>query len=95
MAPQCSVYTNPLTAEFIAGAAIGILYDHKNMRGAAWAGFIGLLMLGVSIVFVAPALALAHNRLLFPTVQGGGKRRAISISAESESDRDRRASAQV
>jgi peptidoglycan/LPS O-acetylase OafA/YrhL len=55
------VYTNPLTAEFMAGATIGILHNRKIMRGAAWAGIMGLLMLGVSIVFVAPTLALAHN----------------------------------
>ena len=59
--PLGRVWTNPLTAEFMAGAAIGVLYNRKNMRGAAWAGVIGLLMLGVSIVFLAPALPLANN----------------------------------
>jgi exopolysaccharide production protein ExoZ len=59
--PLGRVLTSPLTAEFMLGAAIGILYDQKNMRGAAWAGPIGLAMLAASIVFVAPALALANN----------------------------------
>jgi peptidoglycan/LPS O-acetylase OafA/YrhL len=59
--PLGRVWTSPLTAEFMVGAAIGVLYNQKNMRGAAWAGVIGLLMLGISIVFVAPTLPLANN----------------------------------
>jgi exopolysaccharide production protein ExoZ len=59
--PLGRVWTNPLTAEFMMGAAIGVLYNHKNMRGAAWAGATGIAMLGTSIVFVAPALSLANN----------------------------------
>lgn len=55
------IWTNPLTAEFMVGAAIGVLYNHKNMRGAAWAGVIGLLMLVVAIVFAAPAMSLANS----------------------------------
>ncbi|MGA7389932.1 MAG: acyltransferase [Pseudolabrys sp.] len=59
--PVGRVCTNPLTAEFVMGAAIGVLYDHKPMRGAGWACAIGLAMLAASIVFVAPALPLANN----------------------------------
>ncbi len=59
--PLGRVWTNPLTAEFMMGAAIGVLYDHKNMRGAAWAGATGLAMRATSIVFAAPALSLANN----------------------------------
>jgi exopolysaccharide production protein ExoZ len=59
--PLGRVWTNPLTAEFMMGVTIGVLYDHKNMRGAAWAGAIGLAMLATSIIFVAPALPLANN----------------------------------
>jgi exopolysaccharide production protein ExoZ len=59
--PLGRAWTNPLTAEFVMGAAIGVLYDHKNMRGAAWAGATGIAMLATSIVFVAPALSLANN----------------------------------
>jgi exopolysaccharide production protein ExoZ len=59
--PLGRVWTNPLTAEFMMGAAIGVLYDHKNMRGAVWAGVTGIAMLAASIVFVAPALSLANN----------------------------------
>ena len=59
--PLGRLCTNPLTAEFMMGAAIGVLYDRKKMRGAAWAGVIGLVALAASIVFVAPALSLANN----------------------------------
>lgn len=62
--PLGRVCTHPLTAEFIIGAAIGVLYDHKNMRGAAWAGTFGLAMLATSIVGVAPALQLVDNTRL-------------------------------
>ena len=59
--PFGRVWTSPLTAEFIMGAAIGVLFNHKSMRGAAWAGAIGLATLVASIVFVAPALPLANS----------------------------------
>jgi exopolysaccharide production protein ExoZ len=59
--PLGRVWTNPLTAEFMMGAAIGVLFEHKNMSGGTWAGVIGVAMLGASIVFVAPALRLANN----------------------------------
>ena len=62
--PLGRVWTSPLTAEFMMGAAIGVLYDQKNMRGAAWAGVMGLATLAASIVFVAPALQLANNAYL-------------------------------
>jgi exopolysaccharide production protein ExoZ len=59
--PLMRVWTNPLTAEFMMGAVIGVVYDHKNMRGAAWAGAAGLATLAASIVFVAPAVKLANS----------------------------------
>ena len=62
--PLGRVCTNPLTAEFMMGAAIGVLYDRKTMRGGAWTGVMGLATLVVSIIFVAPALQLADNPYL-------------------------------
>jgi exopolysaccharide production protein ExoZ len=62
--PLGRVWTNPLTAEFIMGAAIGVLYDRKTMRGGAWTGVMGLATLVTSIIFVAPALQLADNPYL-------------------------------
>jgi exopolysaccharide production protein ExoZ len=58
------VWTNPLTAEFMIGAVIGVLYDHKKMPGAAWAGVVGLATLVASIVLVAPAVKLADSAYL-------------------------------
>ena len=62
--PLGRVWTSPLTAEFMIGATIGVLYDHKNLRGAAWAGAMGLAALAASIVFAAPALQLTDNAYL-------------------------------
>lgn len=59
--PLLRVWTNPLTAEFMMGAVIGVLYDHKKMHGAAWAGILGLVTLVASIAFVAPAIKLANS----------------------------------
>ena len=59
--PLGRVWTSPLTAEFMMGAAVGILYDHNSRRGAAYAGPIGLATLAASIVFLAPALSLANS----------------------------------
>ncbi len=59
--PLGRVWTNPLTAEFMMGAVIGVLYEHKNMSGGTLAGVIGITILGASIVFVAPALRLVDN----------------------------------
>jgi exopolysaccharide production protein ExoZ len=59
--PLLHVWTNPLTAEFMMGAVIGVLYDHKKMHRAAWAGALGLATLVASIVFVAPGIKLANS----------------------------------
>jgi exopolysaccharide production protein ExoZ len=58
--PLGRVWTNPLTAEFMLGAAIGVRYDRKG--GSA--GVMGLATLVAAIVFVAPILQLAENRYL-------------------------------
>jgi exopolysaccharide production protein ExoZ len=62
--PLGRVWTNPLTAEFMLGAAIGVRYDRKMMRGGASAGVMGLATLVAAIVFVASILQLAENRYL-------------------------------
>jgi exopolysaccharide production protein ExoZ len=59
--PFGGVWTNPLTAEFMMGAAIGVLYDHRNMPGAAYAGAVGFATFAGSIVFLAPALQLDNS----------------------------------
>jgi exopolysaccharide production protein ExoZ len=58
--PLGRVWTNPLTAEFMLGAAIGVRYDRKG--GSA--RVMGLATLVAAIVFVAPILQLAENRYL-------------------------------
>jgi exopolysaccharide production protein ExoZ len=59
--PLWHVWTSPLTAEFILGAATGVLYQRKSMRGGTYAGAVGIALLAMSIVFLAPALSLVEN----------------------------------
>jgi exopolysaccharide production protein ExoZ len=59
------VWTNPLTIEFMMGAAIGLLYESKRIYAPAWVCFVGLLTLVISIVFLAPAVELATNPHFF------------------------------
>ncbi len=55
------IWTNPLTAEFIAGAVIGLLYERKRIYMPNLVGVTGLVALAISIVFVAPALNLENS----------------------------------
>jgi len=56
--PIGRVWTHPLTAEFIMGAAIGVLYNHIKMPGAGYVGALGLATFACSILFLAPTLQL-------------------------------------
>lgn len=59
--PVGFVWANPLTAEFLMGAAVGLLYDARKIYAPVWAGIIGLVALVISIVYIAPAVELATN----------------------------------
>ena len=62
--PLGRVWTNPLTVEFMMGAAIGVLFGRTKMRGAAWVGGMGLATLAASIMLAAPQLQLTTNAYL-------------------------------
>lgn len=59
--PFLRVWTNPLAAEFIAGATAGVAFQRKVTWGASQAAFAGIALLPVSILVVAPALSLADG----------------------------------
>jgi exopolysaccharide production protein ExoZ len=59
--PVLRLATSPLTAEFMMGAAVGLLWRKRHMPGTIAAGGIGLAGLVLSIGYVAPALSLATS----------------------------------
>jgi peptidoglycan/LPS O-acetylase OafA/YrhL len=59
--PIGRVWTSPLTAEFIMGAAAGVMFRRGAMRFGAVAGVVGLTMLVVSIVVISPAISLPDD----------------------------------
>lgn len=56
--PVLGVVTNPLTAEFMMGAVVGILWRNYYTPAALFLGGAGLAVLALSITYVAPALSL-------------------------------------
>jgi exopolysaccharide production protein ExoZ len=59
--PVIRLATSPLTAEFLMGAAVGLLLRKRLMPGTIAAGGIGLAGLALSIAYVAPALSLTTS----------------------------------
>jgi peptidoglycan/LPS O-acetylase OafA/YrhL len=56
--PVLQVATNPLTAEFMMGAVVGVLWRNYYTPAALFVGGAGLAVLGLSITYAAPALSL-------------------------------------
>jgi len=56
--PVLRLVMSPLTAEFMMGAAVGLLYRNTGVHTARAAGAAGLFGLVASIGILAPALAL-------------------------------------
>jgi peptidoglycan/LPS O-acetylase OafA/YrhL len=61
VSPVLQVATSPLTAEFMMGAIVGILWTRRYVAGALSAGVAGLVGLMLSIVYVAPMVSLATS----------------------------------
>jgi peptidoglycan/LPS O-acetylase OafA/YrhL len=62
--PALRVIVSPLTAEFMMGAFVGMLWWRRWASRALTVGAFGLAGLIVSIVYVAPMLSLAANPYL-------------------------------
>jgi len=60
--PVLRLATSPLTAEFMMGAIVGILWRKRCVSGAIAIGAVGLSGLVLAIVYVAPMLSLATSR---------------------------------
>ena len=59
--PVLRVAASPLTAEFMMGAIVGILWRRGYARGALAVGAVGLAAFMLSIVYTAPMLSLATS----------------------------------
>jgi exopolysaccharide production protein ExoZ len=59
--PLLHVATSPLTAEFMMGLTVGLLWTRRWAAGAILAGVLGLAGLMLSIVYIAPILSLSTN----------------------------------
>jgi hypothetical protein len=59
--PLLRLATSPLTAEFMIGAIVGILWRKHRASGVIAAGAVGLSGLTLSIVYRAPMLSLATS----------------------------------
>jgi peptidoglycan/LPS O-acetylase OafA/YrhL len=59
--PVLHVVTSPLTAEFMMGALVGILWRNYDAPAALIVGVTGLAVLALSISYAAPALSLITN----------------------------------
>jgi peptidoglycan/LPS O-acetylase OafA/YrhL len=59
--PVLSLMTNPLTAEFMMGAIVGLLWMRHRTARAEIVGVIGVAALAFSIAYSAPALSLSTN----------------------------------
>ena len=62
--PVQSLVTNPMTAEFMMGAVIGLLWLNRRTPGAVIVGAIGAVALAFSLIFLAPALSLGVSPYL-------------------------------
>lgn len=62
ISPALQLVTNPLTAEFMMGAAVGLVWRERNMPGAIIAGVTGFAALALSIIYLAPTLALITSQ---------------------------------
>jgi peptidoglycan/LPS O-acetylase OafA/YrhL len=62
--PVLRLVTSPLTAEFMMGAIVGILWRNRLVSGAIALGVVGLSGLVLAIVYIAPMLSLATNQYL-------------------------------
>ena len=61
VSPVLQVATSPLTAEFMMGAIVGILWTRRCAVGTIAAGIGGFVGLVLSIVYIAPILSLATS----------------------------------
>jgi exopolysaccharide production protein ExoZ len=61
VSPVLQVATSPLTAEFMMGAIVGILWTRRCTVGTISAGIGGLVGLMLAIVYIAPILSLATS----------------------------------
>jgi exopolysaccharide production protein ExoZ len=59
--PVLRVASSPLTAEFMMGAIVGMLWRRRFVSGAIAVGALGLAGLVLSIVYIAPMLSLAAS----------------------------------
>jgi exopolysaccharide production protein ExoZ len=62
--PVLSLVMNPLTAEFMMGATVGLLWVRRRTPGAVIVGGIGAAALAFSVVYVAPVLSLSASAYL-------------------------------
>jgi exopolysaccharide production protein ExoZ len=62
--PVLRVIASPLTAEFMMGAFVGMLWRRQWVSGALAVGAVGLAGLIVSMVYIAPMLSLAASPYL-------------------------------
>jgi peptidoglycan/LPS O-acetylase OafA/YrhL len=62
--PAVRLVTSPLTAEFMMGAIVGVLWRKRLVSGAIATGVVGLSGLVLAIVYVAPMLSLATSQYL-------------------------------
>lgn len=59
--PVLHVMTSPLTAEFMMGALIGVLWRRRCTAGATTASIVGAAALALSIFYIAPTIPLVTN----------------------------------
>jgi exopolysaccharide production protein ExoZ len=59
--PALRVTTSPLTAEFMMGAIVGVLWARRWTAGAILVGMVGVAELVLSIIYIAPILSLSTN----------------------------------
>lgn len=62
--PVLSLLTSPLTAEFMMGAIVGLLWVRRRTPRATIVGVIGVASFAFSLVYLAPAISLATNAYL-------------------------------
>jgi exopolysaccharide production protein ExoZ len=62
--PVLRLVTSPLTAEFMMGAIVGILWRNRFVSGAIVIGVVGLSGLVLAIISVTPMLSLATSQYL-------------------------------
>jgi peptidoglycan/LPS O-acetylase OafA/YrhL len=62
LSPILQLVTSPLTAEFMMGAAVGLVWRERNMPGAIIAGVTGFAALALSIIYLAPTLTLITSQ---------------------------------